>query len=223
MNSSTEENYLKAIFHLTKNGGGNVTTNALAGHLQTTPASVTDMLRKLSEKQLIHYEKYRGVSLSAAGRKVALSVIRKHRLWELFLVERLHFAWDEVHDIAEQLEHIRSDRLVEKLDSYLGHPRYDPHGDPIPDDDGQFLERDTLPLTEMPVGGSGILYAVTDHSAAFLQHLERLGLQIGVRVRLLRRFDYDGSCEAEVDDHPGVRHLSHDAARHLHVTSQPNP
>jgi DtxR family Mn-dependent transcriptional regulator len=223
MNSFTEENYLKAIYHLTGNGGGNVTTNALAGHLQTTPAAVTDMLRKLSEKRLIHYEKYKGVSLTPDGNKIALSVIRKHRLWELFLVERLNFAWDQVHDIAEQLEHIRSDQLVEKLDTFLGHPRYDPHGDPIPDKEGRFHERDTQPLASLAVGGSGILSGVTDHSAGFLRHLQQFGLRIGATVRLVQRFPYDGSCEIEIDGVPGVRHLSQEAAGHLRVTLHPTP
>jgi DtxR family transcriptional regulator, Mn-dependent transcriptional regulator len=128
----SEENYLKAIYHLSKEEDESVSTNALAERLETTAASVSDMLKKLAKKELIEYKKYQGVNISEKGKRVALQIIRKHRLWEVFLVEKLSFNWDEVHEIAEQLEHIDSPTLVKRLDEFLGYPKFDPHGDPIP-------------------------------------------------------------------------------------------
>ncbi|MGB5928452.1 MAG: metal-dependent transcriptional regulator, partial [Cyclobacteriaceae bacterium] len=152
MPSLAEENYLKAIYHLSTEDEGNVSTNAISETLNTKPASVSDMLRKLSGKELVSYRKYQGVSLTPSGRKVALQVIRKHRLWEVFLVDKLNFNWDEVHDVAEQLEHIQSPLLIHQLDEFLGHPAYDPHGDPIPDENGGFPEKEQSPLSELTVG-----------------------------------------------------------------------
>ena len=136
--STAEENYLKAIFKITEKEGKTATTNAIAAALNTTAASVTDMLKRLAEKDLINYEKYRGVQLSSGGEQIATILIRKHRLWEVFLVNKLGFAWDEVHELAEQLEHIQGEALVERLDEYLGRPQFDPHGDPIPDAEGRW-------------------------------------------------------------------------------------
>jgi DtxR family Mn-dependent transcriptional regulator len=135
--TETEENYIKAIFHLQKQTT-QVSTQELSGSLQTKPASVTDMLKKLKTKRLINYKPYYGFRLSAEGNRVALGIIRRHRLWEFFLAEKLDFQWDEVHEVAEQLEHVSSQKLIEKLDAYLGFPKLDPHGDPIPDQDGNF-------------------------------------------------------------------------------------
>ena len=147
MHTLTEENYLKAIYKLHEDKPDKINTNAIAGLVDTAPASVTDMLRKLADKKLIRYAKYQGVSLTATGKKAAVSVIRKHRLWELFLVEKLGYSWDEVHEIAEQLEHIHSDSLVSRLSTFLGNPRMDPHGDPIPDENGNFHSRKSIPLS----------------------------------------------------------------------------
>jgi DtxR family Mn-dependent transcriptional regulator len=149
--SITEENYIKAIFHL-QQGDGNVSTNELAAELHTKPASVTDMLKKLKAKKLLSYEKYKGVRFSAEGKKLALGIVRKHRLWEYFLVDTLQFGWDEVHEVAEELEHISSKKLVEKLDAFLGHPRFDPHGDPIPDSHGKMAVQQS---TDQPDRSAG--------------------------------------------------------------------
>lgn len=140
MNTRTEENYLKAIYHLGENGALNVSTNAIAEVMNTKASSVTDMVKKLSEKAYVNYKKYQGVTLTKEGQKVAISIIRKHRLWEVFLVEKLNFTWDEVHEVAEQLEHIKSDKLIRELDVFLEFPSHDPHGDPIPDQDGNFKD-----------------------------------------------------------------------------------
>lgn len=137
MNSLTEENYIKAIYKLCEKSADAVSTNAIAEKMHTKAASVSDMLKKLSKKKLINYRKYQGVTLTAKGEKLALAIVRKHRLWELFLVQKLNFKWDEVHDIAEQLEHIQSDELVKRIDKFLDHPKFDPHGDPIPDVNGK--------------------------------------------------------------------------------------
>ncbi len=191
--SHTEENYLKAIFKIAEREGKLANTNAIAAEMSTSAASVTDMLKRLSEKALIHYEKYKGVMLTADGDRIARHLIRKHRLWEVFLVEKLHFSWDEVHDIAEQLEHIQAAELVERLDKFLGFPKFDPHGDPIPDAAGNFTFRKQAPLLELVPGDKGVVVGVQDHSAAFLQYLDRLQLVLGAKVQLLERFEYDES------------------------------
>ncbi|MFA0963696.1 metal-dependent transcriptional regulator [Roseivirga sp. BDSF3-8] len=199
MPSLAEENYLKAIYHLSTEGEGKVTTNAISDRLNTKPASVSDMLRKLSAKELVSYRKYQGVSLTVAGRKVALLVIRKHRLWEVFLVEKLKFNWDEVHEVAEQLEHIQSPLLIHQLDEFLGYPKYDPHGDPIPDENGEFSEKEQSPLSDLEVGETGKIVAVKDSSAAFLQYLDKVGAYLGARVKVKDRVEFDGSMEIELD------------------------
>ncbi|MDX1941205.1 MAG: metal-dependent transcriptional regulator [Saprospiraceae bacterium] len=191
--SHTEENYLKAIFKIAEREGKPVSTNAISNEMNTKAASVTDMLKRLSEKELIHYEKYKGVTLTDSGNRIATHLVRKHRLWEVFLVEKLHFSWDEVHDMAEQLEHIHSEELVERLDEFLGFPKFDPHGDPIPDAAGNFTFRKQLPMLDLEIGTKGVVVGVQDHSTAFLQYLDRLELVLGAEVHLLERFDYDES------------------------------
>jgi DtxR family Mn-dependent transcriptional regulator len=193
-NSFTEENYLKAIYKLSeKIDNEGVSTNDIAAELSTKAASVTDMLKKLSDKKLINYKKYQGVSLTSKGSKVAIDIIRKHRLWELFLVDKLEFKWDEVHDIAEQLEHIDSDDLIDKLDSFLGFPKYDPHGDPIPNKSGVFANKKMLELFELPVGFKGNISGVSDHSAVFLKHLEKIGITLGVQIKIEDKNLFDNS------------------------------
>ncbi len=199
MLSFTEENYLKAIYHISESGANDVSTNALAEEMKTKAASVTDMLKKLSQKDLVEYKKYKGVKISKLGEAVALQVIRKHRLWEVFLVERLQFNWDEVHDIAEQLEHIKSPLLIKKLDAYLEHPKYDPHGDPIPDENGQFGPISRTPLAELQTNSTGKFVAVKDSSSPFLQYLDKVGLYIGATILVLEIIEFDGSREIEVD------------------------
>ena len=197
-NSFTEENYLKAIFALSAQFENGVSTTAIAKHIHTKASSVTDMIKKLSDKKLVHYKKYNGVSLTKEGRRIATAIIRKHRLWEVFLVEKLHFKWDEVHDIAEQLEHIDSIELTNRLDSFLEYPKYDPHGDPIPDEGGHFNDnRRMVELSEMNAGDKGVIAGVNDTSAEFLQFLDGQKLLLGTALTVKNKFEYDGSLQIE--------------------------
>ncbi len=197
-NSFTEENYLKAIYKLQERQQSEVSTNDISKEMNTKAASVTDMLKRLSDKSLINYQKYQGVSLTDTGTKIALTIIRKHRLWETFLVNKLQFKWDEVHDIAEQLEHIESDDLVEKLNDYLGSPQYDPHGDPIPNKKGVFTNKKMIALNEMNVGFKGRVAGVSEHSAAFLKHLEKIGITLGVEIEITEKNEFDHSIRIDV-------------------------
>ena len=191
MQSFTEENYLKTIYYLAARQAGEVSTNALAEMTATKAASVTDMLRKLADKQLIHYKKYQGVRLTEEGERLALQVIRRHRLWEVFLVEKLGFGWDAVHEIAEELEHVRSAELVARLDTYLGCPQFDPHGDPIPTPTGDMPTTGYRKLSEATAGENVRLMAVLEHSTEFLQHLDHSHLALGsvVAVSEINAFD----------------------------------
>ncbi len=193
MFSTAEENYLKTVFAISEKESKSATTNAIAAALQTTAASVTDMLKRLAEKKLIAYEKYRGVRLTPEGRRVATELVRKHRLWEVFLLEKLGFAWDEVHELAEQLEHVQGEALVDRLDAFLGFPKYDPHGDPIPDAEGRWSHRPQVLLVTLQPGQRGTVTGVQDHSSAFLQYLDQLGLGLGVELEMLERIPYDQS------------------------------
>lgn len=200
MYSFTEENYLKAIYKLSiELDHRETSTNAIAEELDTRAASVTDMLKKLSDKDLVHYEKYKGVSLSDTGRLIALQVMRKHRLWEVFLHDKLDFGWEEVHEIAEQLEHIQSDRLIDRLDDYLGRPKHDPHGDPIPDRSGKLAKDDFVALNRVDAGKLCILTGVSDHSTSFLKSVERWGLGIGTRLTPGEKNEFDGSLEIQLE------------------------
>jgi DtxR family Mn-dependent transcriptional regulator len=191
--TQTEENYLKAIYHLSQELRGEVPTNAIADTLQTKASSVTDMLAKLSNKELVNYTKYQGATLTEQGKKIALQIIRKHRLWEVFLVEKLGFSWDEVHDIAEQLEHIQSPLLIEKLDQFLGKPHFDPHGDPIPDAKGQMKQVEKLLLEALAKNESGHVVGVKQSSTPFLQHLERLNITLGTHITIISCNEFDNS------------------------------
>jgi len=192
MNTLAEENYLKAIYHLSLNNVS-VSTNQIAASLNTKAASVTDMLKKLSDKLLINYARYQGVSLTPAGEKIAVNIIRKHRLWEYFLVEKLNFKWDEVHDMAEEMEHISSIELIDRLDQFMGYPRNDPHGDPIPDRDGNIKKNQLVSVAELGVNACGVVSGVRDHSPSFLQYLEKLQLIIGKKISVTEVVDYDRS------------------------------
>lgn len=201
MLSLTEENYLKAIYHLSDGGTKAVLTNELAEAMSTKAASVTDMIKKLSAKEVITYEKYYGVNITAQGKSEALLVIRKHRLWETFLVDKLGFAWDEVHEVAEQLEHINSSRLIEKLDEFLGYPKVDPHGDPIPDHKGKIKIIPQVSVDQLAIGYQGKIAAVKDSDSNLLKYLDKIGAKPGVKIKVLGKEDYDESMEILIDDH----------------------
>lgn len=193
MYTFSEENYLKAIFHLERTYPTGVSTNALAEQMEAKASSVTDMMKRLSEKKLVVYKKYQGVKLSKTGKETAVEVIRKHRLWEVFLVDKLDFAWDEVHEVAEQLEHIKSEKLISELDKFLGFPKKDPHGDPIPDAKGNFVFADKVLLSELKLGESGICVGVKDSSAEFLQYLDKNDIALGKEIRVLEKESFDHS------------------------------
>lgn len=197
--SLTEENYIKAIWHLSDSGGKSVSTNELAGRMGTAPASITDMVKRLSTKRLVNYEPYQGVRITEKGSARALLIIRKHRLWETFLVDKLGFQWDEVHEVAEQLEHIHSDQLIDKLDDFLGRPAFDPHGHFIPDRDGRFQQVNQFPLSSLDLGKSAVIGSIRNGSPELLQYLSRVGVYIGVHIRILERRPFDGSMEIEVN------------------------
>ena len=191
--SHTEENYLKAIFSITEKGQPTASTNAISHQMNTSAASVTDMVKRLAKKKLVIHESHKGVKLTSKGDQVATMLIRKHRLWEVFLVEKLNFLWDEVHEIAEELEHIKSDDLIKRLDTFLGHPKYDPHGDPIPDEDGKFATRQQKTLSDFEINKEGIVVGVGEHSTPFLQYLDQIGIALGSNLKLLERFEFDDS------------------------------
>ncbi len=214
--SLAEENYLKTIYQLSIETENEISTNALAEKTGIKAASVSDMIRKLSEKDLVSYQKYQGFRLSAAGEKVALNVIRKHRLWEVFLVEKLKFNWDEVHDIAEQLEHIQSTELVEKLDHFLGNPKFDPHGDPIPDAQGKMPQMEYRQLANCRINDHIIMMGVAEHSTNFLQYLVKIGLQLGVKLTVTDFNDFDKSMQLENQKGENI-FLSHEAAKNVLV------
>lgn len=214
--SLAEENYLKAIFHLAQHTE-KVSTRSIAQHMDTKDSSVTNMLRKLSEKALIDYEKRYGVSMTESGDKAALTIIRRHRLWEVFLVDKLGFKWDEVHELAEQLEHIQSPKLLEKLDHYLGSPTVDPHGDPIPDASGKMVHRSHILLSDAELNTPFRLVRVKDDSSDFLQYLDLRGLQIGTHLQVIERITYDNSLTLNVTQQ-GRIHISQKVAENLLVS-----
>lgn len=201
MLSLTEENYLKAIYHLSDGGSKSVLTNELAEAMSTKAASVTDMIKKLSAKEVINYEKYYGVNVTVKGKAQALMVIRKHRLWETFLVEKLGFTWDEVHEVAEQLEHINSPRLIEKLDEFLGFPKVDPHGDPIPDHKGKLKLQPQITIDQLAIGYQGKIAAVKDSDSNLLKYLDKIGAKPGTKIKILGKEEYDESMEVLIEDH----------------------
>jgi DtxR family transcriptional regulator, Mn-dependent transcriptional regulator len=199
--SKTEENYIKAIYHL-QQADGNVTTNELAAELNTKAASVTDMLKKLKTKKLVNYEKYQGFRLSAEGKRIALGVIRKHRLWEFFLVEKLQFGWDEVHEVAEELEHITSKKLIDKLDAFLEYPKFDPHGDPIPDSNGRMISLKQVNLIDLPVNNVAEIVSVGSQSTELLELLKHKNLGIGTVIEVKKKFAFDHSIEIKIKNQP---------------------
>lgn len=217
MLSYTEENYLKAIYHLSDSGSKAVLTSEIADTMNTKAASVTDMIKKLSVKNLIAYEKYYGVKITKHGKAEALMLIRKHRLWETFLVQKLNFTWDEVHEVAEQLEHIQSTLLIEKLDEFLEHPTVDPHGHPIPDKSGRIQEVRQIPLAECSGKRKTTVRSVRQGSPPFLQYLSKIGVYIGASISIIEKVEFDGSLEILIDGKKKV-FVSREAAQNLLVT-----
>jgi DtxR family Mn-dependent transcriptional regulator len=219
MLSFTEENYLKALLKINLESGlAGAGTNELASMLQVKPATVTDMIRKLKEKKLVNYERYGKITLTREGKKKAIDVLRKHRLWETFLYEKLSFTWDEVHEVAEQLEHIQSSKLINKIDELLGYPEFDPHGDAIPDAKGQIKMRVHKTLDEVMPGSSCKMVAVKDNSATFLQYVVKVGLGISTKIKVVSKQAYDAMLVIEVK---GKKHtVSEKFARNIFVVPE---
>ncbi|MGN7820620.1 metal-dependent transcriptional regulator [Chitinophaga varians] len=213
--SIAEENYVKAIYKL-QEGDTAVTTNGLAYELDTKPASVTDMAKKLKEKQLIDYEKYKGITLTTEGRKTALQIVRRHRLWECFLVDKLAFSWEEVHELAEELEHVRSEKLTTRLSEYLGNPTVDPHGDPIPDAHGRMAK--PRPQTSLDQANAKrlVVTAVTDQSVALLAFLNAKGIRLGTQLEIVTHYEYDNSIEIKMKHAPSLT-ISEQVAKNIMV------
>ncbi|APY11123.1 iron-dependent repressor [Seonamhaeicola sp. S2-3] len=194
----TEENYIKTIYQLGKYGTLTVSTNNIAEAIATKASSVTDMIKKLADKGYVDYKRYQGATLTSKGKKIAADVVRKHRLWEVFLVEKLNFSWDEVHDIAEQLEHIKSDKLINELDKLLDYPTHDPHGDPIPDKSGEIKKSNKVLLFTLPENTKGVCVGVKDTSPTFLKYLDKHKIALGSEIKVISREDYDDSMVIEI-------------------------
>jgi len=197
--SNTEENYLKAIYKIAERENKAASTNTIAKYIGTAPASVTDMLKRLASKQLINYERYRGVTLTISGGREATQLIRRHRLWEVFLASKLRFSWESVHDIAEELEHIKSDELVNRLDGFLDYPKFDPHGDPIPNAQGKFTIRNQLPLIDLLPGNKAMLLGVREHETSFLKYLNELNIRLGTEFTIKSLNHFDRSMNVLID------------------------
>lgn len=196
-----EENYLKAIYMLSQQEDKLVSTTAMAEFLHTSAASITDMMQKLDSKKLVIYRKYQGVTLTETGKQAATKILRKHLLWEVFLVDKLKFGWNEIHEIAEQLEHIDSDILIDRLDNFLGHPYSNPHGIVIPDADGKIVAKPTLLITDLSEGTSGIVSAIKDDSAAFLEYLGKRNIYLGAKITVIEKIKFDESMDITIDNH----------------------
>jgi len=217
--SLTEENYLKTIYMLTERSEA-VHNQSIAQALQNTPASVSDMLKKLTKKGLIQHEPYKPIQLTSKGREIAINIVRKHRLWETFLVKCLGFTWEQIHPIAEQLEHIESDLLISRLDEYLGYPKYDPHGDPIPSPNGEFHPVEGFPLSQAPTGKKLKVVAVKNDKKDFLNYLNKISLFIGSHIYVIDRISFDSSIEVDINNK--VLNLSHLIASQIIVNHEDN-
>jgi len=211
----SEENYLKSIYALQKEHPKGVSTNVLSKYLDTKPASATEMIKKLDEKGLVHYQPYQGVILKDSGAVSALKIIRKHRLWETFLANKLDFSWDEIHDVAEQLEHIKSDKLIRELDKFLGYPKHDPHGDPIPDEEGNVVKMEKKRVSQLNPGDIGTCIGVNDTSSSFLQFLDQQNIRLGSVIHILSVQEFDKSMTVRIDDRELL--LSQIATEHIYV------
>lgn len=212
--STSEENYLKTIFHL-QTKDDNVTTNELAERLQAKPASITDMMKKLKTRRLVNYQPYKGFRLTPEGKKIALNIIRRHRLWEYFLSEKLKFNWDEVHEVAEQLEHVSSKKLIDKLDEYLDYPKFDPHGDPIPDTNGKMEASKQISLSELPMNKIARISSIADQSELLLEYLQQKKINIGSSVIVKKKFGFDESMEIKLDNK--LMTITNQAAKNIFV------
>lgn len=213
--STSEENYLKTIFHL-QTKDSNVTTNELAERLHARPASITDMMKKLKTRKLVNYQPYQGFRLTQEGKKAALNIIRRHRLWEYFLAAKLKFNWDEVHEVAEQLEHVSNKKLIDKLDEYLAYPKFDPHGDPIPDTHGKMETSKQISLAELPLNKPARICYVANRSELLLEHLHEKKIKIGASVIVKRKFSYDDSLEIKLENKPALT-ISGQLAKNIFV------
>jgi DtxR family transcriptional regulator, Mn-dependent transcriptional regulator len=214
MSTISEENYIKAIFKLSHELKTDVTTSSIAEHLNTKASSVTDMVQKLADKHLVNYIKYQGVSLTAEGKKTAIKIVRKHRLWELFLYQTLGFKWNEIHEIAEELEHIKSDALIEKLDKFLNYPQKDPHGDSIPNERGYFPENKSFQLNRLNKGVIGTVVGVNDKGSAFLNYLDKIGIRLGTEIEIIDCNEFDNSLDIKINDSTLI-HLSYQAVQNI--------
>lgn len=217
--TAVEENYLKYLYILEQvSSDGIVKTNDIAYKLDHSAASVTDMLQKLSGKKLVRYEKYRGSALTKSGLMIALRVLRKHRLWELFLNKVLDFTWDKVHDIAEQLEHVQSDELIERIDAYLSYPKFDPHGDPIPDAKGKMLVSDAINLSDAQTNKWYLFSGVNNHTTSFMKYLNKLNLSLQDQIMVVEKEEFDQALIVRKKQ-GGPVPVSHDAAMCMLVKS----
>ena len=217
MISKTVENYLKNIFLLSENNKV-VTTNEISRKLKIKASSASDMLKKMKDKGLLNYEKYNGVSLTVKGKKIATTIVRKHRLWETFLVKKLNFNWGEVHEVAEQLEHIKSEDLINKLDKFLNYPKFDPHGEPIPSKDGAIPNRDTIPLNKLNSGDIGLVMGVNLDEKEFLDYLTKLNIRIGTKIEIKDKIDFDQSLNIRIENNN--YHISYEVAKHLLIKTK---
>ncbi|RSC95540.1 metal-dependent transcriptional regulator [Tenacibaculum singaporense] len=199
MFSQSEENYIKTMYHLAADYKKGISTNAIAKKLDTKASSVTDMVKKLSEKNVVSYKKYQGVTLTDFGKKIAANIVRKHRLWEVFLVDKLNFSWDEVHEVAEQLEHIKSPKLINELDAFLDYPKRDPHGDPIPDKEGNLQIIEKSLLSTLNKNEVGVCVGVDDSSSEFLRFLDKQEIALGKQIKVVEKEPFDGSLVIEMD------------------------
>lgn len=213
--TTSEENYIKVIYHLSQVSPKGVNTNAIAGMLDTKASSVTDMLKKLSDKELVSYQKYQGVTLTEKGFHLAKMIVRKHRLWEVFLVEKLGFAWDEVHDIAEELEHIKSETLINRLDKFLGFPEFDPHGDPIPNEKGEMKKINSLLLSEVALNKEYRCIGVKNSSSDFLQYLDKQNISLGSTLKVIAKESFDETLTVSIDEKELI--ISNKIATNLYV------
>lgn len=219
MHTLTEENYLKAIYRISESTGEAVSTKSIAENMEVNSASVTDMFKRLGDQKLVIYEKSKGVKPTEKGKKIALQIIRKHRLWETFLVEKLKFTWDEVHEVAEQLEHVHSELLIERLDQLLNYPKFDPHGDPIPDKQGKVPELKSILLSEAKIGSTYRIIAVGRNSDTFLKYLNKMGLILGQSIKIKEVEEFDGSMKIQLLNSKSDLMLSKEAASNLYVNS----
>ncbi len=217
MPSQTEENYLKAVYQLQLAGdGASASTSEISNRLGSAPASVSEMLKRMAAQGWLEHERYHGVQLTPEGSKLALRILRKHRLWETFLVSTLGFNWDEVHGMAEELEHVSSDELIERMDAYLNHPTHDPHGDPIPTSEGQLMSLPTISLQAIAIGRTANVVGVSEQNSAFLQYLGKVGIALGTSICVLERMEYDNSVSVSIGGERPIN-LSAEVSRHIHL------